>query len=155
MKRIAVCPGSFDPITIGHEDIIRRMAPLFDEVIVAIGFNQQKKYLFSLEERKDMINAVFSDDDKISCDHYEGLTVNYCREKGADYLIRGLRSSTDFEYEKQIALLNLSIAPVETVLIVSRPEFSHISSSIVREIMVNNGNASHFLPEAIREKISK
>jgi len=151
MKRIAVCPGSFDPITIGHEDIIRRMAPLFDELIVAIGFNQQKKYLFPLEKRKEMINTVFADDDKISCEHYEGLTVNYCRKKGADYLIRGLRSSTDFEYEKQIALLNLSIAPVETVLIISRPEYSHISSSIVREIIVNEGNASQFLPESVRE----
>lgn len=150
MKKIAVCPGSFDPITIGHEDIIRRMAPLFDELIVAIGYNQQKKYLFPLEKRKEMINKVFADDEKISCEHYEGLTVNYCRKKGADYLIRGLRSSTDFEYEKQIALLNLSIAPVETVLIVSRPEYSHISSSIVREIIVNEGNASQFLPDSIR-----
>jgi len=151
MKRIAVCPGSFDPITVGHEDIIRRMAPLFDELIVAIGYNQQKKYLFSLEKRKEMINTVFSDDPKITCDHYEGLTVNYCKKKGADFLIRGLRSSTDFEYEKQIALLNLSIAPVETVLIVSRPEFSHISSSIVREILINEGDAAQFLPESVRE----
>jgi len=148
--KIAVCPGSFDPITIGHVDIIKRALPLFDKVVVAIGYNTEKKYLFTLKQRKQFIDEIFKDDDRIVCDSYEGLTVNFCKSINSKYLIRGLRSSADFEYEKPIAMLNHSISDVETIFFISRPEYSHISSSIVREIIVNKGDASQFLPAAVK-----
>jgi len=150
MERIAVCPGSFDPITIGHVDIINRAIPLFDKIIVALGFNQQKKYLFKEAERIQFVNDIFKDEDKVSCDVYKGLTVNFCKAVNAKFLIRGLRSSADFEYEKGIALLNQSISEVDTVFLISRPEYSHISSSIVREIIVNGGDARQFLPDEVK-----
>lgn len=149
MKRIAVCPGSFDPITIGHVDIIKRAIPLFDQIIVALGFNQQKKYLFEEAKRIQFINDIFKNEDKVTCSVYKGLTVNFCQTVDAQFLIRGLRSSADFEYEKGIALLNQSISEIETIFFISRPEYSHISSSIVREIIVNGGNARQFLPDEV------
>lgn len=148
-KRIAVCPGSFDPITIGHVDIIKRAIPLFDQIIVALGYNQQKKYLFEESKRIQFINDIFKKEDKVSCDVYKGLTVNFCKSVNAQFLIRGLRSSADFEYEKGIALLNQSISEIETIFLISRPEYSHISSSIVREIIINGGDARQFLPEEV------
>lgn len=148
-KRIAVCPGSFDPITIGHVDIIKRAIPLFDQIVVALGFNQQKKYLFDEAKRIQFINDIFKKEDKVSCDVYKGLTVNFCKSVNAQFIIRGLRSSADFEYEKGIALLNQSISEIETIFLISRPEYSHISSSIVREIIINGGNARQFLPEEV------
>lgn len=150
MKRIAVCPGSFDPITVGHVDVINRSIDLFDEVIVAIGYNREKKYLFPLEQRIEFINKIFDGEPKVRTDSYQGLTVNYCKEVGAKYMIRGLRSSADFEYEKGIALLNQSISDIDTIFVIARPEYSHISSSIVREIIVNGGDADQFLPDAIK-----
>lgn len=148
-KRIAVCPGSFDPITIGHVDIIKRAIPLFDQIIVALGFNQQKKYLFKEEQRIQFINDIFIKEDKVTCDVYKGLTVNFCKSVNAQFLIRGLRSSADFEYEKGIALLNQSLSEIETIFLISRPQYSHISSSIVREIIVNEGDARQFLPDEV------
>lgn len=149
MKRIAVFPGSFDPITRGHVDILNRAVPLFDEIIIAIGENSQKKTLYSLEQRKAWIEAVFSNESKVRVDSYHGLTVHYCKEKNADFLIRGLRNSSDFDYEKTISQLNFMVGEIETVFLISRPEYSHISSTIVREIIKGKGDASKLLPEEI------
>lgn len=149
--KIAVFPGSFDPITVGHVDLVKRALPLFDEIYVAIGVNSVKKYLFDLEERTGWLQEVFKDEDKVHIDHFEGLTAHYCRKKGANYLLRGLRNASDFDYEKTISQLNTIVGDdLETVFLISRPEFSHISSTIVREIIKGNGDASPFLPKEVR-----
>jgi pantetheine-phosphate adenylyltransferase len=151
MKRIAVFPGSFDPITIGHVDIIERAIPLFDEIIMAIGVNSSKKYMFSLEERQAHISATFANEPKIKQDTYSGLTIDYCKKIGANYLLRGMRSEHDFEFERSIALMNRAMASnVETVFLVSAPEFSAVSSTIVRDILRHGGNANQFIPKAIQ-----
>ncbi len=148
--KVAVFPGSFDPITQGHVDIIQRALPLFDKVIVAIGTNSSKAALFSLEKRLDWLRVVFKDMDKIEIGHFEGLTVHYCQEIGAQYLIRGLRNASDFDYEKTISQLNNVVGKnIDTVFFISRPEFSHYSSTIVREIIKGNGDASPFLPPSV------
>ncbi len=150
MSKIAVFPGSFDPITLGHVDILERSAKLFDEVIVAIGVNSQKKYLFSLEQRKSWLEKGFSSFENVRVDTYEGLTMKYCAEVGANYIIRGIRSSGDFEYEKTIAHLNNSMnSELETILMLAKPEYASISSTIVREIVRGNGDVSKFVPEEI------
>lgn len=149
--RIAVFPGSFDPITTGHVDLIRRAVPLFDKIIVAIGINSQKKYLFSLEQRLEWLEAVFTKDESISIGHYNGLTADYCKQVGAEYLFRGLRNCSDFEYEKTISQINKIIGEgIETVFLISKPEFSHISSTIVREVIKAKGDVSAFLPKEIK-----
>jgi pantetheine-phosphate adenylyltransferase len=151
MKRRAVFPGSFDPFTIGHEAIVRRALSLFDEIIIALGANALKKNYYTLETRKDMITKVFTDEPRIIVDHYEGLTVDYCRKIKAGYLIRGLRTSADFEFERAIAQVNKVMAPeVESVFLLTVPEHSHINSTIVRDIIRSGGDASRFVPEAIR-----
>lgn len=148
--KIAVFPGSFDPITIGHVDIVKRSIPLFDKIIVAIGVNTQKKYLFTLDQRKDWIQKVFKDCPTVEVSHYNGLTINYCKEIGAEYLLRGIRSASDFEYEKTIAHLNHSMeSGIETILMLSPPEYSSISSTIVREIILGKGDVSKFVPREI------
>ncbi len=150
MSKIAIFPGSFDPITNGHVDIVKRALPLFDEFIIAIGENTQKKYLFTLEQRKQWIKEVFNDYPNVVVDSYEGLTVNFCLERKANYIIRGIRSAGDFDYEKTIAHLNKAMAPnLETLLILARPELSAISSTIVREIIIGNGDAEKFIPTNI------
>ena len=150
MKKIAVFPGSFDPITIGHADIVKRALPLFDEIIVAIGSNSQKQTLYSLKKRMEWINEVFKGEKKVSVESYEGLTVNFCEKKNAKYLLRGIRSAADFEYEKTIAHLNHDMLPqLETILILSRPELSSISSTIVREIIRGKGKVKMFVPKEI------
>lgn len=149
---IAVFPGSFDPITVGHVDVVNRALPLFDEVIVSIGINTQKKYLFSLEERTKWLEKVFEGNPKVRVDTYEGLTINYCKKIGADYIVRGIRSAADFEYEKTIAHLNNAMqANIETILILSKPELAPISSTIVREIIIGKGDVSKFVPAEIAE----
>jgi pantetheine-phosphate adenylyltransferase len=151
MKRRAVFPGSFDPFTIGHEAIVRRALSLFDEIVIALGANALKKNYYTLETRKDMITRVFRDEPRIVVDHYEGLTVDYCRKINAGYLIRGLRTSADFEFERAIAQVNKVMAPeVESVFLLTVPEHSHINSTIVRDIIRSGGDASRFVPEAIR-----
>lgn len=154
MQKIAVFAGSFDPITLGHVDIIQRAIPLFDKIIVAIGQNSRKKYFFSLEKRQLFIDTLFKAEPKVVVDTYEGLTVDYCKRMKANYLLRGIRSGIDFEYEKTIAQLNKSMNPTtETILLVSDPQYSYVSSTIVREILLNKGDVSKFLPSAVVELI--
>lgn len=148
--RICVFPGSFDPITKGHVDLVERAAPLFDKIYVAVGINSQKKSLFSLEERLEWCETVFRDNEKVEIGFFKGLTVNYCKQVKANYLLRGLRNASDFDYEKTISQLNTIIGEnVETVFFIARPEYSHISSTIVREIIKGNGNVKPFIPEEI------
>ena len=147
---IAVFPGSFDPITIGHVDLVKRALPLFEKIFVAIGHNSQKKTLFSLEQRIKQLESTFKNEANVEISSYEGLTIEYCKEVGASHLIRGLRSSADFEFEKTVAQLNKSMAEdLETVFLISRPEYAHISSSVVREIITNEGNYSDFVPDGV------
>ena len=148
--RIAVFPGSFDPITLGHVDLIRRAAPLFDKIVVAIGVNSQKKSLFSLDQRLEWLQKVFESDPNVEVDFFEQLTADFCKRIGAKYLLRGLRNASDFDYEKTISQLNHIIGEgLETVFLISQPGLSHISSTIVREIIKGGGDASPFLPAEI------
>ena len=150
MKKIAVFPGSFDPFTIGHEAIVRRALSLFDEIIIAVGANALKKTFYSLSTRKEMIKIVFKSESRVRVDHYEGLTVDYCKKNDADYLVRGLRTSADFEFERAIAQVNKELAPgVESVFLLTVPEHAHINSTIVRDIIKSGGDASRFVPEAV------
>ncbi|MBY5959739.1 pantetheine-phosphate adenylyltransferase [Membranicola marinus] len=149
--KIAVFPGSFDPITTGHIEIVHRALPLFDRIVVAIGINENKKALYDLDQRMAWLEAVFADDDQITVDHFEGLTVNFCKKINAHFLIRGLRNSSDFDYEKTISQVNSTIGEhLETVFLISQPKYSHISSTIVREIIKGGGDASQFLPPEIK-----
>ncbi len=151
MSKIAIFPGSFDPITLGHQDIIERASKLFDQVVISIGENSQKKYLFDIDQRIKWIEQIFKDDKNVSVKCYSGLTVDYCKAIGAKYIVRGVRTTADFDYEKNIAQLNQKMSPdIETILITSKPEYSHISSTIVREIIINKGNTSSFLPQELR-----
>ena len=145
-----VFPGSFDPITTGHVDLVRRALALFDEIIIAIGVNSQKQTLFDLEKRKKWIEDVFKDEPRVKVDVFEGLTVHYCKKVGARFLLRGLRNASDFDYEKTISQLNHIVGEnVETVFLISKPEYSHISSTIVREIIKGKGDAKPFLPDGV------
>lgn len=153
MMKIAVFPGSFDPITNGHIDLIRRAIPLFDHIIVAIGVNSQKKYFYSLEQRLSWLEEIFKTEEKVSVSNYNGLTLNYCQEVGAKYLLRGLRNSTDFDYEQAISQANSIVGDIETLFLISNPAYSHISSSIVREIIKGKADASSFVPQVIRDHI--
>jgi pantetheine-phosphate adenylyltransferase len=150
MKKVAVFPGSFDPFTIGHEAIIRRSLNLFDEIIIAVGNNALKKNFYSLEIRKEMIIKVFKSEPKVRVDHYEGLTVDFCIKNGAGFVLRGLRTSADFEFERAIGQVNKSLAPgIESVFLLTAPEHSFINSTIVRDIIRSGGDASKFVPAAI------
>ncbi len=152
--KIALFPGSFDPITLGHTDIIKRMIPLFDKIIIGLGENSKKKYLFSTSQRKEWIEKIFSNEPKVEIQVYKNLTIHFCQEIGANYLIRGLRNASDFDYEKNIAQLNSAMASeIESIFIIARPELSHISSTIVREIISFNGDVSSFLPSTIAKDI--
>jgi len=153
--KVAVFPGSFDPITVGHLDLVRRAVPLFDEIVVAIGFNAKKEYLFPLEQRLEWLRAVFENEPKVKVDHFENLTAHYCKRIGANYLLRGLRNASDFDYEKTISQLNNIVGDgIETIFFISRPAYSHISSTIVREIIKGGGDASPFLPETVGQHIA-
>ncbi|OAV45439.1 pantetheine-phosphate adenylyltransferase [Lewinella sp. 4G2] len=152
--KTAVFPGSFDPITIGHVELVRRAVPLFDRIVVAVGVNSQKKYLCSLEQRLTWLETVFADEPKVEIASFEGLTAHFCKEIGARYLLRGLRNASDFDYEKTISQLNDIVGEgLETIFLISRPEVSHISSTIVREIIKGGGDATPFLPEGITVKL--
>ena len=153
MSKVAVFPGSFDPITVGHLALVKRALPLFDKIIVAIGENSQKKYLFSLDQRIAWLNAVFADEPKVEVDFFENLTAHYCQKIGAKYLLRGLRNASDFDYEKTISQMNAIVGNgIETIFLISEPEHSHISSTIVREVIKWGGDASPFIPSTIEIK---
>lgn len=152
--RIAVFPGSFDPIHIGHVDIIQRAMPMFDRIIIGIGVNTQKKYLFPVELRQSWIKDIFAYENKIQVMTYEGLTVEFCRQQNAHYILRGLRTSADFEFERAIGQMNQALhRDIETVFLLSNPSLSMISSSIVRDILVNKGDVSQFVPEEIEDRV--
>jgi len=151
MKR-AIFPGSFDPITLGHYDIIQRSVTLFDEVIVAIGINAEKKYMFSLNERKAFIEASFKDEPKVKVVTYEGLTVDFCKKNNVDFILRGLRNPADFEFEKAIAHTNRKLSKIETVFLLTAAKTSYISSSIVRDVIRNNGDYTLLVPDSVRVK---
>jgi pantetheine-phosphate adenylyltransferase len=147
--KIALFPGSFDPITKAHVDILKRSIPLFDKIFVGIGNNSSKQSLLSVDKRLEMIKAVFADEPKLEMIKYEGLTVNFCKEIGADYMIRGIRTVSDFEYEKAIAQMNHALVPeIESIFIVSKPGYSSISSTIVRDILRYGGDVAQFVPSA-------
>ena len=147
MKRIAVFPGTFDPVTKGHVDIVVRGAKLFDEVIVAIGINTKKAMLFDLEQRTKWLEESFQHVPNVRIEHYEGLTVEYCKTVGAQFLLRGLRNGTDFDYESHIAQLNKSLnEDIETVFILSSPELGYISSTLVRDLIIHKGDYQKFIP---------
>ena len=148
--RRAIFPGSFDPITKGHLDIIRRSLPLFDELIIAIGVNSTKKNMFSLEQRKGFIETTFAKEKKIKVDTYEGLTVDYCNKIDADFIVRGLRNPADFEFEKTITQVNRRMSKIETVFLLTSADTAFISSSIVREVIHFGGDYSSMVPDAVR-----
>jgi len=148
--RRAIFPGSFDPITLGHVDIISRGVHLFDELIIAIGVNSDKKYMFSLEERKKFIEETFKDQPKIKVVTYKGLTVNFCKEIKANFILRGLRNPADFEFEKAIAHTNSQLSGIDTVFLLTSSGKSYISSSIVRDVARNNGDYTSLVPDAVR-----
>ena len=151
MKR-AIFPGSFDPLTSGHHDIISRGVTLFDELIIAIGVNSDKKYMFSLDERKKFIEDSFADNPKIKVVTYKGLTVDFCMQNEVEFILRGLRNPADFEFEKAIAHTNRDLAPIETVFLLTAASTSYISSSIVREVIRNNGDYTKLVPKSVRVK---
>jgi len=151
MKR-AIFPGSFDPITLGHYDIIKRGVTLFDEVIVAIGVNASKKYMFSLEERKRFVEESFKDEPRIKVVTYKGLTVDFCLKNNVKFILRGLRNPADFEFEKAIAHTNRDLAPIETVFLLTAAKTSYIASSIVRDVIRNNGDYTKLVPKSVRLK---
>ncbi|EHO14192.1 pantetheine-phosphate adenylyltransferase [Myroides odoratimimus] len=148
--RRAVLPGSFDPITNGHYDIIQRALPLFDEIIVAIGVNSDKKYMFSLEDRKRFIEETFKDEPKIKVATYEGLTTDFCFKVDAQFILRGLRNPADFEFEKAIAHTNRFLTKIETVFLLTAASTSFISSSIVRDVIRNKGDYSKLVPPTVK-----
>jgi len=150
--RKAIFPGSFDPITLGHEDIIKRGISLFDEIVIAIGVNAEKKYMFSLEERKRFIEETFKDEPKISVVTYEGLTIDLAKKQKASFILRGLRNPADFEFEKAIAHTNRTLSKIETVFLLTAASTSFISSSIVRDVLRNGGEYEMLVPDAVRIK---
>src|SRR5512133_2932567 len=153
MKKTAVFPGSFDPFTVGHESIVRRALGIFDEIIVAVGENTEKKNFFSLKTRMEIISKTFSGESRIKVASYSGLTVDYCRSVDAGFLLRGLRTSADFEFERAIGQVNKSMASeIETVFLLTAPEHSFINSTIVRDVLKNGGDASDFVPSSINIK---
>lgn len=152
MKK-AIFPGSFDPITNGHYDIIKRSVSLFDEIIVAIGVNAEKKYMFSLEERKRFIEEAFQNEPKVKVITYSGLTIDLCKKENAEFILRGLRNPADFEFEKAIAHTNRSLSKIETVFLLTAAGTSFISSSIVRDVLRNGGDISTLVPEAVYKKV--
>ncbi|HYW97135.1 MAG TPA: pantetheine-phosphate adenylyltransferase [Bacteroidales bacterium] len=150
MEKTAVFPGSFDPFTVGHHSVVSRAAPLFDRIIIAIGHNTSKKTFLTLENRLRLIRDVFIDNPKIEVDHYEGLTVDYCERVNAIYLLRGLRTAADFEYERAIGQVNKAMRPeIESVFLLTAPEYTPVNSTIVRDILIHGGDASKFLPKGV------
>ncbi len=151
---IAVFPGSFDPITLGHQNIVERALPLFDKIIVGIGINTEKKYHFDIDKRIEFINLTFNNNSKIEVDSYSGLTIDFCKKMNANFILRGIRNSSDYTYENSIAQMNNSMnSNIETIFIPTTPKLSAINSTIVRDIIINGGDVSTFIPEALKGKV--
>lgn len=156
MSRICLFPGTFDPVTLGHIDIINRALPLFDKIVVGIGVNALKKPMFSSEMRVSWIREIYRNEPKVSCMMYEGLTVDLCQKINASFILRGIRYVSDFEYEKTIADANRTLSPtIETIFLTGEPKYTSIASTIVRDILRNGGDASLFLPEIVHKSISE
>ena len=156
MSRICLFPGTFDPITLGHEDIINRAIPLFDKIIVGIGINTSKAPMFSAEQRLEWINTIYKDFDQVEGAVYEGLTIDFCQKIGAKFILRGIRYVSDFEYEKTIADANRTLdKSIETVFLTGEPKYTSVASTIVRDIIKNKGDASPFLPEEVYTTLPK
>ena len=154
MSRICLFPGTFDPVTLGHIDIIDRALPLFDKIIVGIGFNTGKEPMFSAQQRIDWVNLIYKDDDRVECVQYEGLTIHFCQKIGARFILRGIRYVSDFEYEKTIADANRTLDKnIETVFLTGEPKFTSVASTIVRDIIKNGGNASPFLHQVVIDSL--
>lgn len=154
MQRIALFPGTFDPITIGHLDIIHRALPLFDRLVIGIGRNANKTAMFSEEQRMKWIREIFGDNPKVKVEVYEGLTVECCRKVGANFIVRGIRYVNDFEYEKAIADMNRSLdKDIETVFLTCLPQYTSVASTLVRDVIRNGGDARQFLPDAVSKDI--
>jgi pantetheine-phosphate adenylyltransferase len=151
MQRICLFPGTFDPITKGHVDIITRAVSLFDKLVIGIGINSSKQPMFTVEQRCDWIREIFKNEPRVSVEGYEGLTIDYCKKIDAKFILRGIRYISDFEYEKAIADMNRMLSPdIETVFLTCSPEYSTISSTLVRDVIRNNGNVSLFVPKEVK-----
>ena len=152
--KIAIYPGSFDPFTNGHENIIERSVKVFDQIIVAVAHNTSKKTIFTVEERVEILNEVFKNRDDVKVDYFEGLLVEYIKKMGTNVVLRGMRTVSDFEFEMQMALANKTLSSkLETVFMVTDSEFSHISSSVIKEVVSLNGSASHMVPEIVEKRL--
>jgi pantetheine-phosphate adenylyltransferase len=151
MQRICLFPGTFDPITKGHTDVIERALPLFDKIVVGIGINSSKQPMFSPEQRIDWIKDIFRNEPKVEVTSYSGLTIDFCKEIGANFIMRGIRYISDFEYEKAIADMNRMLSPdIETIFLTCAPQYSTISSTIVRDVIRNKGDVSQFVPAEVK-----
>ena len=151
MQRICLLPGTFDPITNGHTDVIERALPLFDKIVVGIGINSSKQPMFSPEQRIDWIKDIFKNEPKVAVTSYSGLTIDFCKEIGAHFIMRGIRYISDFEYEKAIADMNRMLSPdIETIFLTCAPQYSTISSTIVRDVIRNKGDVSRFVPIEVK-----
>ncbi len=156
MQRICLFPGTFDPLTLGHVDIINRAIPLFDRIVVGIGLNSAKTPMFSAEQRLHWIREIYAGNEKVEGSVYEGLTIDYCRQIGAQFILRGIRYVSDFEYEKTIADANRTLdSSIETIFLTGEPKYTSVASTIVRDIIRNGGNASPFLPEVVFRSLTK
>jgi pantetheine-phosphate adenylyltransferase len=154
MQRICLFPGTFDPVTLGHIDIINRSLPLFDKVIVGIGINAAKNPMFSAEQRKQWFEEIYQDEPKVEAATYDGLTIKYCQAIGARFILRGIRYVSDFEYEKTIADANRTMdRHIETIFLTGEPKYTSVASTIVRDILRNGGDASPFLPEVVNNAL--
>jgi pantetheine-phosphate adenylyltransferase len=151
MERICLFPGTFDPITLGHVDVITRAMSLFDKLIIGIGINSSKQPMFSVEQRSEWIRSIFKHEPKLEVAGYEGLTVDYCKKVNANFILRGIRYVSDFEYEKAIADMNRMLVPeIETIFLTCSPQYSTISSTLVRDVIRNGGNVRLFVPEEVQ-----
>lgn len=154
MAKICLFPGTFDPVTLGHVDIINRALPLFDKIIVGIGLNASKAPMFSAEQRLLWINEIYKDEERVSGSIYQGLTIDYCKHIGANFILRGIRYVSDFEYEKTIADANRTLdKSIETIFLTGEPKYTSVASTIVRDILRNGGNADPFIPELVARSI--
>lgn len=154
--RICLFPGTFDPLTLGHVDIINRALPLFDKIVVGVGINTTKAPMFSPEQRLKWIREIYKDEERVEGAVYEGLTVDFCQKIGAHFILRGIRYVSDFEYEKTIADANRTLdRSIETIFLTGEPKYTSVASTIVRDIIRNHGDASHFLPEIVFKSLAK